>query len=160
MPRVTFQVPSGWQRRNSGNLPSSRIGALPGGALVIEWAMHEYARSSRTTTSSVWSRKSVIGGQTRSAARRRLGQARGDRALKLPGPSSAEESAGCLVLDQALARLEVVDPDAAVVVRLRYFSGLGVEETAAALGSSPATVKRPWAFARGWLEDALESAGA
>lgn len=64
------------------------------------------------------------------------------------------------MLDQALARLEVVDPDAAAVVRLRYFSGLGVEETAAALGSSPATVKRHWAFARGWLGDALESAGA
>ncbi|MCC6407523.1 MAG: sigma-70 family RNA polymerase sigma factor [Planctomycetes bacterium] len=75
----------------------------------------------------------------------------------LPDPNSAEQSAGFLVLDAALARLEAVDADAAAVVRLRYFAGLGVEETAAALGSSPATVKRHWAFARGWLKDAIEN---
>ncbi|MBI5432703.1 MAG: sigma-70 family RNA polymerase sigma factor [Planctomycetes bacterium] len=75
----------------------------------------------------------------------------------LPDPDSEEESAGFLVLDAALARLEAVDANAAAVVRLRYFAGLGVEDTAAALGSSPATVKRHWAFARGWLKDAIES---
>lgn len=78
----------------------------------------------------------------------------------LPDPSSAEESAGFLLLDAALLRLETVDAEAATVVRLRYFAGLGVEETAAALESSSATVKRHWAFARGWLKDAIESDGA
>jgi RNA polymerase sigma factor (TIGR02999 family) len=74
----------------------------------------------------------------------------------LPDPSSELENAGFLILDEALVRLEGVDPDAAAVVRLRYFAGLDVEETAAALGSSTATVKRTWAFARGWLKDAIE----
>jgi RNA polymerase sigma-70 factor (ECF subfamily) len=36
-------------------------------------------------------------------------------------------------------------------VELRYFGGLTIEETAEALGVSPATVKREWAFARAWL---------
>ncbi len=75
----------------------------------------------------------------------------------LPDPNSEDESAGFLILDAALARLEDIDPEAASVVRLRYFAGLDIEETAAALGSSTATVKRNWAFARGWLKDAIES---
>ena len=39
----------------------------------------------------------------------------------------------------------------AKLVELRYFAGLGVEETAKALGVSPRTVKRNWAYARAWL---------
>ncbi len=76
---------------------------------------------------------------------------------QLPDPSSAEESAGFLVLDEMIVRLEGVDPKAAAVVRLRYFAGLSIEETALALEASPATVKRDWAFARAWLRDAIES---
>ncbi len=64
----------------------------------------------------------------------------------LPDPSSPTESAGFLILDEAIARLESVDQDAASVVRLRYFAGLTIEETAAALGVSAPTVKRSWAF--------------
>jgi len=79
---------------------------------------------------------------------------------QLPDPDSVEESAGFLILDETIARLEGVDPDAAAVVRLRYFAGLSIEETALALDASPATVKRDWAFARAWLRDAIESQGA
>ncbi len=75
----------------------------------------------------------------------------------LPDPSSREENAGFLILEAAIARLEGVDPDAANVVRLRYFAGLSIEQTAAALGTSTPTVKRRWAFARGWLKEAIES---
>ncbi len=75
----------------------------------------------------------------------------------LPDPSSAEESAGFLILDEAILRLEAVDPKAAAVVRLRYFTGLSIEETALALDASTATVKRDWAFARAWLKDAIEA---
>ena len=56
-----------------------------------------------------------------------------------------------LVLDEALARLEKFDKRKADVVMLRYFAGLSIEETAAALGVSPATVKNEWTFARAWL---------
>jgi RNA polymerase sigma factor (TIGR02999 family) len=59
-------------------------------------------------------------------------------------------------LDQALTKLAGVDPHLAHLVELRYFGGLSIEETAEALGSSPATVKRHWALARAWLKRALE----
>jgi RNA polymerase sigma factor (sigma-70 family) len=51
-----------------------------------------------------------------------------------------------------------VDPHAAAVVRLRFFAGLTVEQTARALEVSAPTVKRTWAFARAWLKDAIEQA--
>lgn len=75
----------------------------------------------------------------------------------LPDPASERESAGFLILEEAISRLARVDPDAAAVVRLRYFAGLDVGQTAAALDSSPATVKRTWAFARAWLKDVIEN---
>lgn len=60
-----------------------------------------------------------------------------------------------LELDEALSRLEAQDSRAADVVRLRYFAGLSVGETANTLGVSERTVKRDWAFARAWLFRAL-----
>ena len=54
-------------------------------------------------------------------------------------------------LDEALARLERLDPEQVKIVELRYFVGLGIEEAAEALGISPATLKRRWALARAWL---------
>ena len=60
-----------------------------------------------------------------------------------------------LALDDAIQRLEQQDPRAAEIVRLRFFAGLSVEETADALELSPRTVKREWAVARAWLFDRL-----
>jgi RNA polymerase sigma factor (TIGR02999 family) len=54
-------------------------------------------------------------------------------------------------LDDALARLEAIDPEQARIVELRYFAGLSIEEAADALGMSPATLKRRFALARAWL---------
>jgi RNA polymerase sigma factor (TIGR02999 family) len=75
----------------------------------------------------------------------------------LPDLASESESAGFLILDDAIARLERVDQQSAAVVRLRYFAGLSIDETAAALAISAPTVKRTWAFARAWLKDAIET---
>ena len=58
-------------------------------------------------------------------------------------------------LDIALTRLESVDPLRAQLVELRYFGGLTIEETADALGISPATTKRHWQVARAWLYEEL-----
>ena len=60
-----------------------------------------------------------------------------------------------VAVDEALTRLERTDPRKAQIVSLRYFAGLSVEETAAALDISPATVKNEWKFARAWLHRAL-----
>ncbi len=75
----------------------------------------------------------------------------------LPDLASDEQSAGFLILDEAIARLEGVDSAAAEVVRLRFYAGLSIDQAAAALGVSAPTVKRTWAFARGWLREAIES---
>jgi RNA polymerase sigma factor (TIGR02999 family) len=56
-----------------------------------------------------------------------------------------------LALDEALTRLVAVDPQAAQLVQLRYFAGLSIPEAARALGVSPRTADRLWAFARVWL---------
>jgi RNA polymerase sigma-70 factor (ECF subfamily) len=74
-----------------------------------------------------------------------------------PDLGSETESAGFLILENAIVRLESADPEAAAVVRLRYFAGLSIEQTAEALGVSAPTVKRSWAFARGWLKEAIEA---
>jgi len=60
-----------------------------------------------------------------------------------------------LALDEALDRLAKEEPTVAEVVKLRYFTGLTIEETAAALGISVRTANRHWAFARAWLFQAL-----
>jgi RNA polymerase sigma-70 factor, ECF subfamily len=56
-----------------------------------------------------------------------------------------------LQLDEALQRLEVIDPRQSRIVELRYFGGLTEEETAEVLRVSPRTVKREWSVARAWL---------
>lgn len=64
------------------------------------------------------------------------------------------EPADVLALDRALTELASVDPRRAQVVEYRFFAGLDVDETAAALGISSATVKRDWRIARAWLAQA------
>ncbi len=56
-----------------------------------------------------------------------------------------------LAFDDAIGRLEGEVPLAAAVVRLRFFAGLSVDETAEALGVSSRTVNREWTYARAWL---------
>ncbi|MBI1850674.1 MAG: sigma-70 family RNA polymerase sigma factor [Planctomycetes bacterium] len=60
-----------------------------------------------------------------------------------------------LVVDDAIEKLTTVDAQAAAIVRLRFFAGLSVDETALALGLSPRTVDREWDYARAWLRKAL-----
>jgi RNA polymerase sigma factor (TIGR02999 family) len=60
-----------------------------------------------------------------------------------------------LALDEALNGLAQLDPDQCRIVEMRFFAGLSIEETAAAMGISTATVKREWAIARAWLSREL-----
>jgi RNA polymerase sigma factor (TIGR02999 family) len=60
-----------------------------------------------------------------------------------------------IALGRALDRLEQIDERQARVVECRFFGGLSLDETAAALGISPATVSRDWTFARAWLQREL-----
>jgi RNA polymerase sigma factor (TIGR02999 family) len=62
-----------------------------------------------------------------------------------------------LWVDAALDRLEVLSPRQSQVVECRVFGGMGVRDTATAMGISPATVKRDWTVARAWLTQQLEA---
>lgn len=63
-----------------------------------------------------------------------------------------------LALDEAFRRLEAEDPEAAAVVRLRFFAGLSLDDSALAMGLSPRQVDRVWSFARAKLYRMLSSA--
>lgn len=80
--------------------------------------------------------------------RRRLDLATVDPALD--GPSE-----DILALDEAIEKLAQNDPEAAGLVKLRYFSGLTVPEAAKALGLALRTAEREWAYARAWLYDEI-----
>ena len=74
---------------------------------------------------------------------------------------AADENLGdALALDELILRLEKDDAQAASVVRLRFYAGLGVDQVAEVLGISPRTVKRDWAYARAWLLREWEAAPA
>ena len=62
-----------------------------------------------------------------------------------------------LDLDQALQRLAALDERQSRIVECRFYGGMSIEETAEALGISPATVKRDWVAARAWLNRELSA---
>jgi RNA polymerase sigma factor (TIGR02999 family) len=93
-------------------------------------------------------------------ARARLAAKRGGGGTRITlgdagAVSAPDVDADVLALHEALERLAGFDPDQARLVELRYFGGLSIEETAQALGVSPATVKREWVLARAWLRREL-----
>jgi RNA polymerase sigma factor (TIGR02999 family) len=62
-----------------------------------------------------------------------------------------QEPGDVLAVNEALSKLAAEDPDAAEIVKLRYFAGLSVEEAADLLGMSRAAAYRHWTYARAWL---------
>jgi RNA polymerase sigma factor (TIGR02999 family) len=81
------------------------------------------------------------------------GRQRVDLDTELYVSNDADES--LLALDEALGRLAADEPAAAEVVKLRYFAGLTIQQTAAALNISVRTVNRHWTYARAWLYEQL-----
>lgn len=98
-------------------------------------------------------------------ARARDAQKRPDLRLKISlndiGAAVADApDEDVVALDEALSRLESLDPRASRVVELRYFTGLSEREAAEAMGVSLSTLKRDWSFAKAWLYDQLRSGSA
>jgi RNA polymerase sigma factor (TIGR02999 family) len=60
-----------------------------------------------------------------------------------------------IALDEALSRLAQADPDLCRIVEMRVFAGLSVDDSAQAMGVSPATLKREWSAAKAWLSREL-----
>ena len=74
-------------------------------------------------------------------------------------PAAIEQSDSLLELDIALDRLQDHDREKAELVKLRYFTGMTIEQTAEALGISVTTANRWWAYARAWLHDDMHRSG-
>ena len=144
----------------------------PGRTLQTTALVHEaYLRLLKDASLSFENRAHFLGIAARAMreiliehARARSARKRGGGAVRLslddlvaPVPSL---SVDVLALDEALQRLARLDERHARVVELRYFGGLSVEETAAALELSPATVKRAWTLARAWLFRELTGSGS
>ena len=94
--------------------------------------------------------------------KQRLKHGGGHQRLDLDGVEAVAEAPAddLLALDDALAKLERLEPSKANVVKLRYFAGMSVEETATSLGISYATAKRHWAYARAWLFAEMNDPGS
>lgn len=97
-------------------------------------------------------------------ARARLRAKRGAGVVHLPLDAAAAVAAQKPVdhaaLDEALRKLEEIDPQKGRIVELRYFVGLGIDETAELLNISPMTVRREWTRAKAWLYRMLVEGGA
>jgi RNA polymerase sigma factor (TIGR02999 family) len=89
------------------------------------------------------------------SARRHRAQKRGGNHERIDLPELAERAQDdpldLLALDDALKKLEEQSPQKAQVVKLRFFAGCTLEETAQLVGISRATAQRHWAYARAWL---------
>ena len=87
----------------------------------------------------------------RGRSRQRRGGGRRRVDLEQADLAANENPEEFLALEQVIRRLEEMDPRMGRVVQLRYFAGLSIEETAAAMSVSPRSVKREWTCARAWL---------
>jgi RNA polymerase sigma factor (TIGR02999 family) len=141
----------------------------PGQTLQTTELVHEaYLRLLGGPAAAQWqSRAHFFAAAAETMRRILIDRARGRRAEKRGGrlerhelgavdPVAPRSPVDLLALDEALSRLEALDPDKAVIVKLRYFVGLNEQETAQALGLSRSTVQRHWRFARAWLLAELE----
>ena len=151
-----------------------RIAQEPAGLTLQPTALvHEaYLRLAGNGTDRRWDRRGHFFAAAAIAMRRILVErARHYRRIKHGGaqhrveldsesPALAPVLPDVIAVDQALTRLEQIDPSKARVVLLRYFAGLTIEETAAAMDLSPATVKNEWVFARAWLHGVLRTDGS
>ncbi len=119
-----------------------------GGGLALQDRAHFYAVCAQVM-------RHVLVDHARAHARDKRGGGAPHVPLDEAANAAVPGSAELLALDEALRGLEEVDPQKARVVALRYFAGLGIEETAEVLGILPTTVRREWRRAKAWLYRAV-----
>ncbi|MFO0856203.1 MAG: ECF-type sigma factor [Phycisphaerales bacterium] len=121
------------------------------GPREIPWANrgHFYAAAAESMRRILLDYAKARGRQKRGPTPERLEHA--SSVMRVADLVSDEHFDEIVRLDEVMRRLEAEDPDVAQIVRLRFYAGLSGDETASALGKSPATVDRDWAWARAWL---------
>ena len=136
----------------------------PGQTLQATALVHEaYLRLVDADDAQHWNSRGHFFGAAAEAMRRILiGQARHKASLKVGGqrqrldlsnvePEIQGPNVDMIALDEALEALAARDPRAATLVKLRFFAGLTMPQSAEALGVSLATVENDWAYAKSWL---------
>ena len=155
-------------------LAAARLaGEAPGNTLNATALVHEaYLRLVGPADAARWDNRGHFFAAAAEAMRRILVEAArrkkrekhgGDRNrvdLGAAQPAAPDARHDLVALDAALTRLAAEDPQAAKLVELRHFTGLSVAEAAQALGISPRTADRVWAFARAWLHRELSGTPA
>lgn len=145
-------------------------GEKPGHSLDATALVHEaYLRLVATEQHQRWNGRGHFFGAAAEAmrrilvenARRKLQRQRGGEyqrqdldADRLASPHTPEN---LVAVSDALDRLSAVNPQAAELVKLRFFAGLTNEEAAAAIDVSPRKANQVWAYARAWLLEYLDS---
>ncbi len=119
--------------------------------LTVDDRVHFFALAARTM------RRILIDHARARVREKRGGDAERVTLSAVDGWAPARSIEDLLALEQALERLEVVEPRLAQVVELRFFAGLLEAEVASALGVSTITVKRDWKVARAWLLARLDT---
>jgi len=133
-----------------GNQPPLAPVGERGGGEGVRWDSrgHFFAAAAEAMRRILLNRARDKGRQKRGGDRRRI---------DLDHLAVADQAADdeVLAVDEALERLAQLHPECAALVKLRFFTGLTMDEAAAAMGIAPRTAHRYWVFARAWLVDAL-----
>jgi RNA polymerase sigma factor (TIGR02999 family) len=139
----------------------------PGQTLQATALVHEaYLRLVGAETFQQWDSRKHFFASAAEAMRRILAESARRKQRKKHGGGSArdyeatdiacpERPERLLALDEALDRLATTSPQAAELVKLRYFAGLSNAEAASSLGVSPRKANQVWAYARAWLHEEL-----
>lgn len=144
-------------------------GENPGHTLQATALVHEvYLRLTDTQTQRCWDSRAhffaaaaeamrrILIDRARTKGSQRRGGGRQRQGLDEVEIAAPDPALDILALNEALQRLEQIDPRKAELVKLRYFAGLTIPEAAEALGISSTTADRYWAYARAWLHAELK----
>jgi RNA polymerase sigma factor (TIGR02999 family) len=127
--------------------------------LVGDQAIHWATRAHFFSAAAEAMRRILIE-QARRRGRIKRGGDRRRVPLSLVDLAAEEDLDEIVTLDNGIRRLQEQEPEVAQVVHLRFYAGLGIDDTAATLGVSPRTVDRLWAYARAWLFREIARSGS
>ena len=130
----------------------------------VERAQHWNSRGHFFAAAAEAMRRILVDNARRKQSKKRGGDGAPAQRVRLDldqlAPATSERLDDVLDIDAALTGLANADPQAAELVKLRYFAGLSISQAAAALGVSPRSADFLWAYARAWLLRSLGGADA
>jgi len=149
--------PSGLTLQPTALVHEAYLKLIGGSGVKWEGKGHFFAAAARAMRNILVDRARRRAAEKHGGGRGRVSMDDPAMTLNVPTPAPDEGRVDLLKLHTALERLEARDARQADVVLMRYFAGLTVEQTAAALGVSPGTVKNEWTYAKAWLRREMEN---